>query len=84
MMEQINVRIPSGTIGRLDRLKRSVEKSTGIKIKSRSALVRIILLDGISELEKKYAAINAAIILEHRKQRGEREQPRPIRSKPDS
>lgn len=59
--------MPNGTKQRLDRLKGKVENDLGIKVKSRAALIRLILLEGIADLERNCASIRGALILKYRK-----------------
>jgi len=64
-----NTMLPEGTKARLDRLRPQINSMLGVELNSRAALVRLILLEGIADLEGECVSLRAAIILKHRKQR---------------
>ncbi len=67
--EIIYIDFPIGTKARLDRLIAQVNSSLGIKLKTRNDLIRLILLEGIADLEGECASLRGALILKYRKEK---------------
>ena len=63
--------LPSGTIRRLEALIPKINKHLGRELKSRNELVRVIILEGIADLERDCARVVGALILRHRRKNNE-------------